>query len=230
MKKSYFNLDVFKEINVILMDKLIKNYKNLKYLNLVSKFHRYKNKSKKALSKKYLKKEILIIEYLSKLYLNKFKFHTYLPGLKNTLSKIYNKKIKLNLINLKYLQLNSDMFSEAISIKLRKRTKSLYKLLRKSFNLVKTLKPNEEYINSWGDSVREAMHKRGLLYFQDVLCQVKARLQALSPDARKACTDLRDSRVLWESACDRARWRGVFVRSLCVPGMGARKYSRHASR
>lgn len=148
MKKSYFNSDVFKDINVILMDKLVKNYKNLKYLNLVSKFHRYKNKSKKAFSKKYLKKEILIIEYLSKLYLNKFKFHTYLPGLKNTLSKIYNKKIQLNLINLKYLQLNSDMFSEAISIKLRKRTKSLYKLLRKSFNLVKTLKPNEEYINT----------------------------------------------------------------------------------
>ena len=147
MRKSYFNLNVFKEINMILLKRLKEDCNNLKTNSILSGFKRYKNNYKKALYKKYLKKELLIVKYLSKLYSNKFKFHTYLPGLKSILSKIYNKKIKLNLVNLKYLQLNSNMFSEAIAIKLRKRTTGLYRLLRKSFNLVKTLKPNEKFIN-----------------------------------------------------------------------------------
>jgi len=58
-------------------------------------------------------------------------------GLKSIIQKIYHKKVEFNLVNLKYLHLNSNMFSESIALKLRKRKNRLLKVLRRALKLVK---------------------------------------------------------------------------------------------
>jgi hypothetical protein len=60
-----------------------------------------------------------------------------LLALNNIISKIYNKKVEFNIVNLKYLHLNSDIFSEAIVRKLKNRSNRLLKVLKKALKLVK---------------------------------------------------------------------------------------------
>lgn len=119
---------------------------DISYSQLHASYNNYKRVYGKYFVKMLLKKETLIFKYLSKLYLNKFKMYSLLPVLKSFLSKVYNKKIQFNLVNLRYLQLNSNMYSEAISIKLKDRTLSLSRIIRKSFNIIKPVKPKHKYI------------------------------------------------------------------------------------
>lgn len=150
--KGIFDMKTLRATNILLLQYLILNINNGLNTNQKNKiyglFNLFRKKYFNAIARKHLKKEVLIIKFMSKLYLNKFKFYNYLPGLKSLLSNIYDKKIQLNIINLKYLHLNSELFSEAISIKLRKRTTSLLRVLRKSFKLVKTFKPNNMFLYS----------------------------------------------------------------------------------
>jgi hypothetical protein len=67
---------------------------------------------------------------------NKFK-NWFINGLKRIISVIYNKKVEFNLVNLKYLHLNSDIFSESIAVKLRNRENRLLRVLKKALKLVK---------------------------------------------------------------------------------------------
>ena|ERR1700712_4859848 len=67
---------------------------------------------------------------------NKFK-NWFILGLKRIISKIYHKKVEFNFVNLKYLHLNSDIFSESIAIKLRNRENRLLGVLKKALKLVK---------------------------------------------------------------------------------------------
>lgn len=90
-----------------------------------------------AFLSKSLKKEVLALNYYHKFILNNSKFGKFLPGLKLLISKIYNKKVELNLVNLKYSHLNSDIYTDSIATKLRKKV-GLLKVLRKSLKLVKT--------------------------------------------------------------------------------------------
>lgn len=136
--------------NILLLQYLISNVNkilnNKQKEKIYSLFNIFRKKNFNGIVRKYLKKEVLIIKYLTKLYVNKFKFYSYLPGLKSLLSNLYDKKIQLNIVNLKYLHLNSDLFTEAVSLKLKDRTKSLLRILRKSFKLVRTYKPNNMFL------------------------------------------------------------------------------------
>jgi hypothetical protein len=75
---------------------------------------------------------------MAMLCFNNYKFKSgNLLNLKSILASIYNKKVELNIINLKYLHLNSDIFSESIAKKLKNRSNSLLKVLKKALSLVK---------------------------------------------------------------------------------------------
>jgi len=75
--------------------------------------------------------------FLRRLYLNKRKFEkTYLLPLNKLLNNVYDKKVEFNIINLKYFFLNSDIFSEAIAIKIKKK-KRVLKVLKSSLKVVK---------------------------------------------------------------------------------------------
>lgn len=87
--------------------------------------------------KKLLGKEILIIYYKHLLYLNKSKFQgSYLNKIAYLLKKLYNKNVKFNVVNLKYIALNSDIFTESVSLKLKKRKNSLLRVLNRSLKSV----------------------------------------------------------------------------------------------
>lgn len=100
-------------------------------------FDLYRNKYLMRHSMFFLRKQRLTLSYLAKLYNNKLKYNNLIHGFKLLLSNVYNKSIKLNLVNLKYLHLNSDIFSEAVSIKLRKKNNRLLRIIKKALRLVK---------------------------------------------------------------------------------------------
>lgn len=80
---------------------------------------------------KYIEEDMLYIYYKQIILFNEFKFkNTYLLPLINLIEKIYNKKIVLNLVNLKYLYLNSYIFTETIVTKLRTRQNRILRVLR----------------------------------------------------------------------------------------------------
>ena len=68
-------------------------------------------------------KKIKILYVLqTNLYINKAKFeNSYLQGLIILISKIYNKNVEFNIINLKYFYLNSEIYTQPLVLKLRKR-------------------------------------------------------------------------------------------------------------
>ena len=106
-------------------------WKNQNFLNYETKY--YKNFIQKSYSK-----EMLYLYYTQMLSFNNNKFKNwFLLGLKEIISKIYHKKVEFNFVNLKYLHLNSDIFSESIAIKLRKRQNRLLSVLKKALKLVK---------------------------------------------------------------------------------------------
>ncbi len=82
--------------------------------------------------------EIMTLAYYKLLLdLNKSKFENgFLSRLKPLVSKIYNKEVEFNIVNLKTLYLNSDIFTEAIAIKMKNRDNKLLKIFKSSLNMV----------------------------------------------------------------------------------------------
>ena len=71
--------------------------------------------------------------------LNQYKFNrlVFLPKLSNILNKIIGKKIEYNIINLKSIAYNTDIFTKALALKLRKRRinyiKSMFSILNRAY-------------------------------------------------------------------------------------------------
>jgi hypothetical protein len=104
----------------------------------------YNNIYNKYISKVLLEKEIITIAYYKLLLsLNKFKFEDkFILNLKPLINKIYNKQTEFNIVNLKSIYLNSDIFTQAISLKLKNRNNGLLRVLRSFLYMVKLPKVN----------------------------------------------------------------------------------------
>ena len=88
--------------------------------------------------KKFSKREILHIYFDQIVHFNKSKLNnTFLHILTSLIRIIYNKNIKFKIISLKYFFLNSDIFSDSITLKLKKRKNRLLRVLKKSLEKVK---------------------------------------------------------------------------------------------
>jgi len=96
------------------------------------------------INKIVLEKEIAIVTYFKLLLtLNKSKFEDmFILKLKPFVKKIYNKEVEFNIVNLKAVYLNSDLFTQAISLKLRNRNNRLLIILRYFLYMVKLSKIN----------------------------------------------------------------------------------------
>ena len=105
------------EKNKVLI-KVLPNYKSKLYS---VQYLYYKNFIKKSLRRlKYY------MFYKQLLYINKSKFdNSYLQGLINLVKKIYKKNVEFNIINLKYFYFNSDIYTQPLVLKLRKKRKLL---------------------------------------------------------------------------------------------------------
>jgi hypothetical protein len=99
--------------------------------------------------------------------LNQYKFNklTLLPVLSNILNKIIGKKIEYNIINLKSIAYNTDLFTNALALKLRKKKmnyiKSMFSILNRAYlpkintirerTLVKEQKNIDLYLDKYKD-------------------------------------------------------------------------------
>jgi Mitochondrial ribosomal protein (VAR1) len=143
-------LQLYKDIIQIDFYQKHKNkYKNLtkdQYKSLVkifltkdqSKFLLYKDLNLLPTNPSRFKKGFLYKYYCSMLYFNGYIFNANnLLPLKEILKKIYHKKVELNIINLKYLYLDSNIFAEAITKKLKDRQKRVLRVLKLGLKLTK---------------------------------------------------------------------------------------------
>jgi carbamoylphosphate synthase small subunit len=85
------------------------------------------------------KEYIKILELYSMLFEdNELKFDgLFISKLIDLIQQIYNKKVQLNIVNLKKMHLNSDIYTQAVSLKLRNRDNKLYRVLKASLRKIK---------------------------------------------------------------------------------------------
>jgi hypothetical protein len=144
------------KINKLIEDKLLeigKLKKDLiRIINIIGicendpiSYNYYEKYYKGFLFKVHLEKEINTIAYYKLLLnLNKSKFEEkMLSRIRPLISKMYNKEVEFNVINLKTLYLNSNIFTEIISLKLKNRDNKLLRVLKSSLSLVKLPKINK---------------------------------------------------------------------------------------
>jgi hypothetical protein len=111
-------------------------------------YNKYNNIYYNEFIKNSLKKEMLYLKFNQLLNIDTNKFNSiYLSRLGRLISNIYNKKIEFNIINLKYMFLDSHIFSESILLKIRNRKNKLIKVLKKAMkfqklNLIKKYRYN----------------------------------------------------------------------------------------
>ena len=141
---SNLKIEIIRKKSLILRSKISKHQKMVcKMLNLNNetsnnKFKGYDVKYLKDYVYRCLRKEILSFYFRQLLLFNKSKFEErYLLPLTSLTKNIYKKEIEYHLVNLKYLYLNSHIFSETLITKLRNRKNSLLRVLKTSLLMFK---------------------------------------------------------------------------------------------
>ena len=103
---------------------------------LKAKFNIYEKKYMQEFFHKFLRKQIVSAYFKQLIRFNKLKFEKqYASSLSDEIKKIYNKNVKLNFVNLRYLYLNSSIFSSTLVIKIRNRKNKLLTVLQNSLQM-----------------------------------------------------------------------------------------------
>lgn len=127
-------------INDIVRKKNFVKYK-LQYLNQFIKLKNlYLKKVWGIIVNEYTIRYLKFLKKYDLLYsLNQYKFNklVFLPVLSNILTKILDKKIEYNIINLKSIAYNTDLFTNALAFKLKKRRinyiKNMFSILNRAY-------------------------------------------------------------------------------------------------
>lgn len=95
-------------------------------INVLPNYNSTVNRIQNIYYKRFLKKSLKRLKYYMYykqiLYINKAKFeNSYLQGLISLIKKIFNKNVEFNIINLKYFYFNSDIYSQPLELKLKKK-------------------------------------------------------------------------------------------------------------
>ena len=92
--------------------------------------------------------------------LNNFKFkNTYLLPLQILIERIYKKKVEFNLVKLKNFHLNSDIFTQIVTLKLRNKKNRVLRVLKTSLRKIKL--PNQNkliYLEEYSYNKSEVQH------------------------------------------------------------------------
>lgn len=103
-----------------------------------NKFKNYETNYLKHYVTRSLRREMLYVYLLQLVSFNESKFEKrYLLPLTSLVTRVYNKKVEFNLVDLKYLYLNSYIFSETLVTKIRNRKNRLLRVLRTSLLMFK---------------------------------------------------------------------------------------------
>lgn len=135
------NASINKHYIIKVLDKLYK----MKKIKGVSRYNkrmlRYIKRFYKRRIRKYLRKMVKYIYFKQLIYINRSKFnYTYLQYLKNYLQVLFNKNVEFNFINLKKFYLNSDILSESLLLKIKRKRGKLLRYITKLKNRIKVKK------------------------------------------------------------------------------------------
>ena len=133
------------------MNKLYKNLKNLVWAKFLTNDERYlifKNNVEPNYTN-YMSFTNYVLEsaenYKKNLPLNRTLLHFnnlkfdggFISKLIDLVKQVYNKKVEFNIVNLKKMHLNSDVYTQAVSLKLKNRDNKLYRVLKASLRKIK---------------------------------------------------------------------------------------------
>jgi hypothetical protein len=142
--KIYKILGKYKDQYIFIND-IIRKKKFIKYkLQYLNKFIKLKDLYLKKvwgiILNKYARKYLKFLRKYDLLYsLNQYKFNklVFLPILSNILNKIIGKKLEYNIINLKSVAYHTDLFTNALALKLKKRRinyiNSMFSILNRAY-------------------------------------------------------------------------------------------------
>jgi hypothetical protein len=144
INKIYEILSKHKNEYAFISDKISKKrflkYK-LEYLNqFITLKNLYLKKIWSVIINRYWKTYLRLLRKYDLMYsLNQYKFNNQilLPKLSNILNKIIGKKIEYNIVNLKSIAYNTDLFTQALALKLKKtrmnHIKSMFSILNRAY-------------------------------------------------------------------------------------------------
>jgi Mitochondrial ribosomal protein (VAR1) len=144
-----------------------------------------------------------LTKYRLLLNLNKTKFNTiFLEKLKGLVSSIYNKGIRFNIVNLKKLHLNSDIFTQAVSLKLRNRDNKMYRVLKSSLRKLKLQNVSRAKRLKKGNFSKNLINqiRNDSINSMFTKNNVKDRLNSLLLDYFPSCDDLRLKTIKYRMA------------------------------
>lgn len=163
MFTRFFYLKKWKNILFEKTNNLLKNI----ILNLKKKYVKsYKMYNYNRSLKKIYKFEQLFINNANLINFNKSKVNNLLLNLNNLglislIEKLYGKNVRIKIVELKSIHLNSDVFSEAVALKLRDRKNKAVRVLRKAIlQMVKI--PDLHTLITFYDRI-ENMNKNNIL-------------------------------------------------------------------
>jgi len=134
INKYYNSLMGLVKENILTKEEILTLFNNRAksfYTYNYPQFNTYLNTAKEEY-KKNLHTNMKLLSY------NKMKFKKmFISKFLSLVQKIYNKKVEFNIVNLKKMHLNSDIFTQAVSLKLRNRDNKLYRVLKSSLRKVK---------------------------------------------------------------------------------------------
>jgi len=140
LNRYYDNINTYYETEINLIKKNILNVEDkYVYINKIESLYTFNYpKYNIYMQKCYYKYTKSLYRNLLLLKFNNIKFNIiFLDKLKNLVKIIYNKNIIFNIVNLKKMHFNSDIFTQAVSLKLRNRDNKLYKVLKASLRKFK---------------------------------------------------------------------------------------------
>lgn len=159
LKRNIVFKEYFTKFFSLISHNLIKrHFKKKKHLKRIKEFLKkiniifnkekflYIPKNFKQILKLKLRRELNLIKRLKyKLSLNNYKFEEkFLHKLSKLIGRFYKKKVEFNIINLKSFMLNSDIFTEILTIKIKRKRSAMLWLMKILINKAFTSKRGKE--------------------------------------------------------------------------------------
>jgi ribosomal VAR1-like protein len=169
LNSYYEHLASLVETNLLTVDE-----KRIMFLNKISSWNPLEylkfNQVKFETVKHFKEKKLRYFFHLLKL--NSLKFtNQFMSKLIYLVRKLYNKEVEFNIVKLKKMHLNSDIYTQVVSLKLRNRNNKLYRVLKTSLRKIKLpvirkiseriSKPNKEefFVNRIRNNIISCMFK-----------------------------------------------------------------------
>jgi len=124
---------------MVIFNLISEEYKNKSFISLCEKFAFVlpdpQFKKIMPVYEKYYTAHLNSLKIKKLLNRNKFR-NGFINKLLELVEEIYGKKVEFNIVKLKKLHLSSDMYTQAVALKLKDRNNRLYKVLKSSLNKV----------------------------------------------------------------------------------------------